>query len=243
MRARWTMAFALAAIGVLIALPASADQHLDPADRVLVHGYDPDAMQLLWAQMMGDSETVADECNISEGEYAYEVDEEGNVSITPTVEEGEDEADPVDLGDCTFNQTDVEGPEGQVNHGTVVSNFVQDLKEHLAETDYEGGIGCFVRVIAQSDYGKGEEQVKTSDVDEDADPINKDEGQVELTVSETTCNGNGNGNGNSEGNASASGRPDHAGPPEHAGPPSHAKNKSESNSQGGPPDHAKGPNK
>ncbi len=31
--------------------------------------------------------------------------------------------------DCAFNLTDVTGPNGQVNHGTVVSNFVQALKD------------------------------------------------------------------------------------------------------------------
>lgn len=243
MRARWTKVFALAAMGALIALPASADEHLDPADRVLVHGYDPGAMQLLWTEMMGDSATVEDDCDITEGNYEYVV--EGDGSITLTLVDDETDGEEGDEGEeggegelpeeCNLNTTDVQGPQGQVNHGTVVSSFVQDLKEHLAEAEYEGGIGCYVRVIAQSDYGKGDQQVKVSDIDPDAEPAETTEGEAELTVSETTCNGNGNED------ASASGRPDHAGPPEDAGPPPHAKNKSESNGKGGPPNHAQGP--
>lgn len=234
MRARWTVVIALMAVGVLMALPAFAQsdgEDLDPADRVLVHGYDPAAMQLLWSEMMGNSDTAEEECNLTEGEYEYEVDEiSGDVSITPVVDEGDDPADPVELGDCQLNTTDVEGPQGQVNHGTVVSNFVQDLKEYLDEAGYEGGIGCYVRIIAQSDYGKGEQQVRVSDVDPGADPVDKTEGQVGLAVSETSCNG---WSDDGEGEVSSSGRPDHAGKPDHAGPP-----EDRGNGKGGPPAHA-----
>ena len=55
---------------------------------------------------------------------------------------------------------DVVGPAGQINHGQVVSNFVRALKEQLNEVGRRAGIGCLVRLVAQSDDGKGEEQVR-----------------------------------------------------------------------------------
>ena len=53
---------------------------------------------------------------------------------------------------------DVAGPAGQFNHGQVVSNFVRALKLQLNEAGRKAGIGCLVRMVAQSDNGKGEEQ-------------------------------------------------------------------------------------
>lgn len=55
---------------------------------------------------------------------------------------------------------DVEGPNGQVNHGTVVSGFVHDLKAQIAELDYDGPLGWLIRDIARSDHGKDDDQVK-----------------------------------------------------------------------------------
>jgi len=217
----------MAAIGVLalalvaVAVPGLAQEEteLDPADRVLIHGYDPTAMQLVWAAVLNpeaDDACALDEEALSEtGEYTYEVDEEGNVTVTGAE------------GDCTFNTTDVTGPQGQVNHGTVVSNFVQALKE----SGYEGGVGCFVRLIAQSDYGKGDQQITTEEAAAAAeeDPVVDAETSVELTVSETTCGkpdeaGRPENTGKPEnaGPPEGKGKPDHAGPPEGKGKPDHA---------------------
>ena len=192
MRTRMTV-IGLAALACLaLALPGAAAE-LDPADRALIHGYDPGAMQLVWAALL--DTTAEDACALGEasddGEYLYEVDENGEVTV-----DGSE-------GDCAFNVTDVTGPEGQVNHGTVVSNFVKALKG----SGYEGGVGCFVRIIAQSDYGKGDQQVTVSEVDGTESEESAEEGDtsVELTVSETTC-----------------GKPDNAGPPEDKGKPDNA---------------------
>lgn len=194
MRKRMTVLGLLLGGCLVLAVPGAAAE-LDSADRALIHGYDPGAMQLLWAAVL---DTEADDaCELGEGtedgEFVYEVSEAGDVTV-----------DGVE-GDCSFNVTDVTGPQGQVNHGSVVSNFVQALKE----SGYEGGVGCFVRIIAQSDYGQGDQQVTVSEA---ADPDEvPDEGatSAELTVTETTC-----------------GKPDHAGPPEGNGKPDDA----------GPPD-------
>lgn len=231
MRARWTLTFAVAAAAVLVALPAGAQTEIevdDPADRALVHGYDPTALQLFWMEMMGDAATVEEDCAITPGEYSYEVDDEGNViTLTP-----QEDGDPVDLEACEFQTTDVEGPQGQVNHGSVVSNFVHDLKEYLDEAGYSGGVGCYVRIIAQSDYGKGDDQIRVPDVtDEENDAT---EGNVELSVDETRCNG---WNGDSDEELSTSGGPQGNGKPDHAGPP-----ENRGNGNGGPPAHAGGNN-
>lgn len=198
---------AVAAMAILaVAMPGSAEEtaELHPADRALVHGYDPDAMQLLWATVLRpENACELDEEALSEsGEYVYEVDEDENVTVTGAA------------GDCTFHATDVTGPQGQVNHGTVVSNFVRALKE----SGYEGGIGCFVRLIAQSEYGKGDQQVTTEEAAaEDADQIAGAETTVGLTVSETTC-----GKPDHAGPPEGKGKPDHAGPPDGKGKPDHA---------------------
>lgn len=206
MRAKWTTIIALAAMAALVAAPAfaqheteafadvetevdSLETEVDSADRALIHTYDPDAMQLLWQITMQD-----DECEVDEdATYTYEIDDEGNVIVST---EGEGEEDKP-LEDCDFNAADVTGPNEQVNHGTVVSSFVKALKE-------EGytGIGCYVKLIAQEDYGKGDQQVKVSDLENEEEPETTEEEteeatEIEFTVSETTC-----------------GKPDHAGPPE-----------------------------
>lgn len=208
MRAKWTTVIALAAMAALVAAPAfaqheteafadvetevdSPETEVDPADRALIHTYDPDAMKLLWEIAIEDAE---DQCEVEEETtYTYEIDDEGNVIVSTEGEGEEDES----LEDCDFNATDATGPNGQVNHGTVVSSFVKALKE-------EGytGIGCYVKLIAQEDYGKGDQQVKVSDLEDEEEPETTEEEteeptEIEFTVSETSC-----------------GKPDHAGPPE-----------------------------
>lgn len=61
-------------------------------------------------------------------------------------------------------EVDVEGPQGQVNHGTIVSAVVASLKEQ----GYTG-IGCVVRHFAQTDWGMGDQQVKVGEEMEDGE--------------------------------------------------------------------------
>jgi hypothetical protein len=189
----------------VLAAPVLADIYendIHPADQKLFHGYDPDANRLVWAAIL-EAQTEA-ECALvdEDGVVDYKIDGEGNVTVEGTE------------GECDFHVTDVTGPEGQVNHGTVVSSFVQALRD----SGYEGGLGCFVRVIAGTDYGQDDQQVKVGDVVADTDTA--DEGTVVITQSETTC-----------------GKPEHAGKPENSGKPEEA-GKSGTN---GRPDHAEKP--
>ncbi|GIU92208.1 MAG: hypothetical protein KatS3mg011_1114 [Acidimicrobiia bacterium] len=59
----------------------------------------------------------------------------------------------VEGSECTLTAVTVEPNEdGVINHGSFVSAFVHSVKA----SGWEGGIGCLVRWIAQSDLGKDE---------------------------------------------------------------------------------------
>lgn len=62
---------------------------------------------------------------------------------------------------------DVAGPNGQVNHGQVVSNFVHALKA-LDRSAFDVPFGQLVRQIASSDFGKKAADDDADDADEDA---------------------------------------------------------------------------
>ena len=119
---------------------------------------------------------------------------------------------PVGGGGCELRIVEVANDNGVVNHGQVVSSFVQDLKD----ADVEGGIGCLVREIAGSDYGKSD-----GDDTEDTVVATAVSGDVDLTSETVTC-GRPEHAGPPEDNEQSGGRPEHAGKPEHAGPPEHA---------------------
>lgn len=80
-------------------------------------------------------------------------------------------------GECGLNGVIVAGPNGQINHGQMMKAFhsLIDMKGH----------GCLNRIIAQSDLGKGDQQLKTSDVD----PFFEisEEGEVEFTSETADC--------------------------------------------------------
>lgn len=108
------------------------------------------------------------------------------------------------------------GPNGQINHGQVVSSFVHALKEAGIK-----GKGCLVRHIAGSDYGKEDQGIVTGE------PVLA--GEVLLTTLQVACgnglggnttdegaaesrgnghgndHGNGHGNGNGDGNGNGNG--------------------------------------
>jgi hypothetical protein len=114
---------------------------------------------------------------------------------------------------CELRIVDVANENGVVNHGQVVSSFVHDLKE----SGVEGGIGCLVRSIAGSDFGKGEEDVTVPEVTTSTVLS----GEVDLTLETVNCGRPEHAGSEAEGEERG-GRPDHAGRPEHAGPPDHA---------------------
>ena len=116
---------------------------------------------------------------------------------------------------CELRVVEVANENGVVNHGQVVSSFVQDLKE----SGVEGGIGCLVREIAGSDFGKGDEGT-TETTETTVTTTTVLTGVVDLTSETVTCGRPEHAGSDVEGDEQG-GRPDHAGRPEHAGPPDH----------------------
>ena len=108
---------------------------------------------------------------------------------------------------CELRVVEVANENGVVNHGQVVSSFVQDLKE----SGVEGGIGCLVREIAGSEYGKGEEGLTVLEVT----TTTVLSGDVDLTSETVNCGRPEHAGSDAEGDERG-GRPDHAGPPDHA---------------------------
>lgn len=123
--------------------------------------------------------------------------------------------DPTGGEVCELRIVDVANENGVVNHGQVVSSFVQDLKE----SGVEGGIGCLVRGIAGSDFGKGEEVTDVTVPEVTTTTVLS--GEVDLTLETVNCGRPEDAGSEAEGDEQG-GRPDHAGRPEHAGPPDHA---------------------
>ncbi|MGH9051889.1 MAG: hypothetical protein ACRDWX_02535 [Acidimicrobiia bacterium] len=145
----------MALVGTALADPPFQAEELDTR---LSYDYDPDNHVLFVALNPEELEEGAEptSCSLEEaGALQISVDETtGAVTGGPTGCSG------------IF----VEGPQGQVNHGTFVSNWVHWLKDNAFTTfQYEGPRGQLVRLIAQSDLGKGEDQVLTSDAQEEAE--------------------------------------------------------------------------
>lgn len=112
---------------------------------------------------------LRDLCSL-DGETISYLYEDGTVSLA----EGQDALDEA-CGDLMGGY--VSGPNGQINHGMFMKLF---------NSLYDGkGRGCLVRHLAQSDLGKGDQQVKVSDVDPEFQPTG--EGDLTFTGVDTDC--------------------------------------------------------
>lgn len=181
-------------------------------DTLLVEGFDPDNKVLVFG--VSEIDENGYDCTVAGTGYTYITDAAGLVtslakdSLAASLKLA-GVATPYGQtnGVCDLAVVDVIGPAGQVNHGQVVSSFVHAIKEQLNEAGVKGGVGCLVRVLAQSEYGKGEQQQGPTVIDE---TVVVTTGEVDLNAHEVTCgggpksdesadgnNGNGNnGNGN-----------------------------------------------
>ncbi|MDH3605593.1 MAG: hypothetical protein OER12_01200 [Acidimicrobiia bacterium] len=176
-RARRTWIIGAVAISMLAATAiASAD------DSVVNIGYDEENRMLLLNTSPADSTF---DCTLQGSEVVagYATSDDGVVTVE-TLQTKDDEAleafmflnrpfekvdteefDTADApapyagpdGECGLSAGVVAGPNGQVNHGQLMKAFHQlfDMR----------GKGCVNRLLAQSDLGKGDQQVKTGDVD------------------------------------------------------------------------------
>ncbi len=74
-----------------------------------------------------------------------------------TIEYGGWRDDPASWGqECELQAAEIAGPNGQINHGMF-------MKLWNSLWDGRPGRGCLNRYLAQSDFGKGEQQVKVGD--------------------------------------------------------------------------------
>ncbi len=176
------VAMTITAMGVAVAQP-------EP-DTALEHGYDQANQLLVFSvsTLDADAEDAVD-CTLPTGELTVEYDAEGAISSIKQddteVEFSTGAGDVVTFSDgaCTFAALDVTGPNGQVNHGSVVSAFARALS---------GGKGCLMRLIAHTAYGKDTQQVLVSEVVAPSDLVEPDSetttGTVEFTRDLTRCN-------------------------------------------------------
>ncbi len=171
------------AVGLLVAttaLPALAA----PTDTSFIRGYDDEIRVLvIGIEALEDAERAC--ADLEESEESTEVTHSDD-GETATINSPDDEVEVADL--CELDVVDATGPNGQVNHGTIVSAFVKALKG--MELPFKGK-GCLVRHIAQTDWGKGDQQVKTGDVEESTDPETSTEeatvSSVMLEIDEVDC--------------------------------------------------------
>lgn len=200
---------ALLAIVALFTITAVAQAQEDDQDTVFNFGYDEENQVFVWGISSTEGEL---DCTL-EGEYdASYVVLDGDVMIDQLYGTGTTDpatfpvsddatADPVpydEAEECELAGTVVSGPEGQVNHGMFLRAF---------NMLYQGDArGCIVRHIAQSDLGKGDQQVNIEDVDPDAESLETgDTGTIDFSSVLTNCE---NGRGDDE---EGNGRPEWAG--------------------------------
>jgi hypothetical protein len=130
----------------------------------------------------------------------------------PADAESEEDADLEADPECEVTGGEVAGPNGQVNHGMFMKLF---------NSLFEGtGRGCVVRHLAQSDLGKGDQQIKAGEEEvESAASEVEGEGSIDFTTIETLCQeGDGDGE-DAEIEEEGKGKPPWAGKPEGKGTP------------------------
>lgn len=174
------------------ALPAFAEEVVDDAEVSAeasnVNYFEEDHILLY---------SVEGDCTLTEDMTIEFTEEDGNIVFTVSASEdpAEDagsggfggavddvvEEAVVPLDGCVA--ISVEGPNGQVNHGTVVSNLVKALK---AMDDLEGPLGQALKAAKADigDLGKGDTKVKTkdakeADADADLDVEDDDDSDIE----------------------------------------------------------------
>lgn len=205
-----------------LAMAATED---DREDTTFNFGYDEQYRILVWGTSDVDGlydcaiegETAvtygAEENDVIEIEL---LEQDGTVLLFPptAAEDLADGLEPVEEDfayngsddECGVVGTSVEGPNQQVNHGMFMRAFNQM---------YDGpGRGCLVRFLAQSDLGKGDQQINVPDVDPDADQVAEgDVGSVDFTSLLADCkHGNRPGDADSETDGEGNGnRPDDPG--------------------------------
>jgi hypothetical protein len=119
------------------------------------------------------------------------------------------EPDPDADPECELTGGEVAGPNGQVNHGMFMKLF---------NSLYDGNSrGCVIRHLAQSDLGKGDQQVKVGDETDVETEETDDTAPIDFTTVEADCEKGGADTGLEDSNGNGNGKPDSAGKPESPG--------------------------
>lgn len=189
---------ALAIVGLLsisgMAMAQTEDDTETENDTVFNFGYIEEDQFLMWNVSSIDYEVddgsdstdelsyefLVEHCSLDiidgeEAEFTYTVDGDGNITL-------ETEEGTFELPDVCEELVggEVTGPAGQVNHGMFMKLF---------NSLYEGeNRGCLVRHLAQSDLGKGDQQIKVEEADEADEATDSDEDPTfSFTTVETDC--------------------------------------------------------
>lgn len=199
MRRRLIVLLAIAGLLAVSGIAAAATEE-DEDDTIFNFGYDEEWGVLLWNLTPNDG---LYDCTLANGALTttYGLSGDGLVYVDgltngsdavsfpqrpqEDLAEGLVEAEgPVDYtgadGECGVSGGAVAGPAGQINHGMFMRLF---------NSMFAGrGRGCVNRYLAQSDLGKGDQQVRVPDVDPDA-PILADglTGSVEFETVIANC--------------------------------------------------------
>ena len=171
MRRRTITVVVVGLVMALFVLPAAAqtlfedamepDKAVEDALYELDYGYDADSHVVLYGLFERPAEGEEPvECLPDDSELIIEVDPDtGEITVEGELPEG-----------CM--PVNIEGPNGQVNHGQFVSNMVHALKAEY-DKDMYGPFGQWVKQFAHDDeIGKGDLKVKAdSDGDDDLESL------------------------------------------------------------------------
>lgn len=148
-------------------------------DTSLICDYGTDPLTGTYGDPDEDGNILIEELKDGDNDYEFEARPADQVGDDYDIEAGITPYD-VEDGPCTVKGIEVAGPNGQINHG----QFMKAAKS-LFDTK---GHGCVLRHFAQSNIGKGDTQLKTSDVDDEWG-FDADEDGANLTFSyfETDC--------------------------------------------------------
>ena len=157
----------------------------DVVDEVVV---DDDAVSFDDDDASSDDDAVSsdddDDASSDDDAVSSDDDDDDDASSDDAAVDAEEE--PLTISEC--NIIDATGPNGQINHGSVVSSFVHALKA----SDYDGKIGHLVRQIAKSDFGKGEKEAD-AELSGDTKQGKKDKNKGKPADAGSKGNGKGNG--------------------------------------------------
>lgn len=199
MRNRFIVLVAVAGLLTVSGIAAASEEEKE--DTVFNFGYDSESGVLIWNLSPNDG---LYDCTLQNGPLntTYSLSPDGlvyvdgitdgsdmTVAFQPRTQEELAEGlvaaeEPVEYsgaeGECGLSGGSVAGPNGQVNHGMFMKLF---------NSVFDGPArGCVVRHLAQSDLGKGDQQVQAGDVDPDAESVaDGDTGIIEFDTVITDC--------------------------------------------------------